>query len=133
MNDKLVIRGRLVVGSQGRRRRVGANQDSPSPVERVPRVARLMALAIHCDERVRSGALRDYAEIARLGHVSRARVSQIMNLLLLANDIQEQILLLPPIQRGRDPLKLADLQSIARLVDWSAQRKRWRNLLRDRR
>jgi len=38
---------------------------------------------------IRSGEVRDYAALARLGHVSRARISQIMNLLHLAPDIQE--------------------------------------------
>ena len=55
---------------------------------RVPRVARLMALALRFDELIRSGAVKNQAELARLGHVSRARVSQIMCLLLLAPDIQ---------------------------------------------
>jgi len=40
-------------------------------------------------------------EIARLGHLSRVRVTQIMNLLLLAPDIHEAILFLPRTQRGR--------------------------------
>jgi hypothetical protein len=49
---------------------------------------------------VRSGAVRDYAELARLGQVSRARTTQIMSLLHLAPDLQEQILFLPRIQKG---------------------------------
>ncbi len=52
-----------------------------------------MALAIKIDDMVRHGELRDYADVARLGHVTRARITQIMNLLNLAPDIQEQILL----------------------------------------
>ena len=31
------------------------------------------------------------ADLARLGHVTRARITQIMNLLMLAPDIQEAI------------------------------------------
>jgi len=45
----------------------------------VPRVSRLMALAIHMQELVDSGEVTDYAELARLAHVSRARITQIMN------------------------------------------------------
>src|SRR5262245_15082590 len=63
-----------------------------SPAERVPRISRLMALAIRFDELLRKGEVKDYAELARLGHVTRARVTQIMNLLNLAPDLQEQIL-----------------------------------------
>ncbi len=62
---------------------------------RVPRIARLMALALRFNQQIRDGTLRDYAQIARLGHVTRARVTQVMNLLLLAPDIIEAILHLP--------------------------------------
>ena len=105
----------------------------PSPLElppgRVPRVARLMALAIKLDGLVRRGVVHDYAALARLGHVSRARITQIMNLLLLAPDIQEQLLFLPETPRGRDPIHLRPLQPIALLPNWSEQRPRWRRLL----
>jgi hypothetical protein len=84
-----------------------------------------MALAIRLDQLVRTGVVADYATLARLGHVSRARVSQIMNLLLLAPDIQEQLLFLPPTQRGHDPLHLRQLQPLAALLDWRQQRRWW--------
>src|SRR5262245_25675991 len=99
------------------------------PPGRVPRVARLMALAIKLDGLVRGGVVRDYAALARLGHVSRARITQIMNLLLLAPDIQEELLFLPQTLRGRDPIQLRQLQALALLLDWNAQRPRWRRLL----
>src|SRR5712664_4225355 len=99
------------------------------PPGRVPRVARLMALAIKLDGLVRRGVVHDYATLARLGHVSRARITQIMNLLLLAPDIQEQLLFLPDSLRGRDPIHLRRLQRIALLPDWNEQRPRWRRLL----
>jgi len=57
----------------------------------VPRLARLMALAIRFERLVRRGEVEDFAEIASLGHVTRARVSKIVNLLNLAPDIQEEI------------------------------------------
>jgi regulator of RNase E activity RraA len=44
-------------------------------------------MAIHFDGLIRKGAVRDYADLARLGHVARARVTQIMNLLNQAPDI----------------------------------------------
>jgi hypothetical protein len=97
---------------------------------RVPRIARLLALAIRFDGLIRSGAVADYAELAELGHVSRARISQIMNLLLLASDIQEQILFLPRTRKGRDPIRLALLQPIALSPDWGRQRRLWKELQR---
>ena len=68
-----------------------------APAGRVPRLSRLMALAIRLEGLISTGQVRDYAELARLGHVSRARVTQIMNLLFLAPDIQESIVVLPKI------------------------------------
>ena len=73
---------------------------------RVPRVARLMALAIKFDQLLRSGQVASYAELARLGQVTPARVTQIMNLLCLAPDLQEALLFLPrvaqPVGRHRE-------------------------------
>jgi hypothetical protein len=84
-----------------------------------------MALAIHFQDLLRKAKAKDYAEIARLGHVTRARLTQIMNLLLLAPDIQEEVLFLPCTLHGRDALKIADLQPIACVPSWAAQRKLW--------
>lgn len=60
--------------------------------KRSPRVTRLMALAIKFQDMVDRGEARDYADLTRLGYVTRARLTQIMNLLLLALDIQAEIL-----------------------------------------
>jgi hypothetical protein len=115
---------------KGARKVLADGPTPPAPAEpgRVPRVARLMALALRFDGLVRGGAVRDYAELARLGHVTRARVSQIMNLLNLAPDLQEALLFLPRTERGRAPLILAQLQPIASTPDWKRQRRRWREL-----
>ena len=90
---------------------------------RVPRVARLMALAIRFARLIRDGVVADYSELARLGHVTRARVSQVMSLLNLAPDVQEQILFLPRVEHGRDPLVLCDLMPITAAPDWREQRR----------
>ena len=55
-----------------------AGQAPPVAAGRVPRIARLLALALRFDGLIRSGAVRDYAELARLGQVSRARITQII-------------------------------------------------------
>jgi hypothetical protein len=88
---------------------------------RVPRVARMMALAIRFDGLIRSGVVRDQAELARLGRVSRARVTQIMNLLNLAPDIQEALLFLPRIERGGEPVTERELRPVAAVEDWGRQ------------
>ncbi|MBP9032482.1 MAG: hypothetical protein KBG29_01225 [Pseudomonadales bacterium] len=102
------------------------------PAGRVPRVARLMALAIRFDDLIRSGALTDQADLARLGHVSRARVTQIMNLLHLAPAIQEEILFLPRVMCGSDPIRERQLRPIAATAEWRQQRRMWQKLRSDR-
>ncbi len=82
----------------------GAATPPPTvPPGRVPRVARLAALALRFEGLVRSGAVASYTELATLGHVTRARVSQVMNLLNVAPDVLEALLFLPRTQVGRAP------------------------------
>jgi hypothetical protein len=96
----------------------------------VPRIARLMALALRFEQLRRTGPIASYAELARLGQVTPARISQIMNLLCLAPDLQEALLFLPRVTRGRDPLHLRQLQPVAATLDWQKQRRLWRALCR---
>ena len=115
---------------RGNRKELRSDAESSTlPAGRVPRVARLMALALRLDELVRTGQVASYSALASLGQVTRARISQIVSLLHLAPDIQEAILFLPPTLRGRDALILADLMPIAACMDWRKQRRLWRRLL----
>ncbi len=95
------------------------------PAGRTPRVAKLMALAIRFDQLLSEGKVADQSELARLAHVSQPRMTQIMNLLHLAPDIQEAILHLAPVVDGRDPITERDLRPITRLRDWEKQRAMW--------
>lgn len=121
----LTVSSAFRVARRGRRKELVPEPAVAVPKGRVPRVSRLMALALRFEHLVRSGAVADYAELARLGHVTRARMSQITSLLHLAPDIQEALLFLSPVERGRDPIVLRDLLPIAATIDWRAQRKRW--------
>jgi hypothetical protein len=99
-----------------------SNQQSPdceAAAPSIPRIARLMALAIRFEGLVRDQTIRDYAELARLGRVTRARMTQIMKLVDLAPDIQEQILFLPPIHG----LNERNLRRIVSRIDWNEQRR----------
>jgi hypothetical protein len=108
------------------RRHEGGNGGRPAFVfdagsqPRVPRVTRLMALAIKFQDMVDQREVRDYADLARLGFVTRARLTQIMNLLLLAPDIQELLLLSPGATDERR------LRAITRLIEWEQQRRLFR-------
>ena len=122
----------LLEGTLPRRGRRGAAQAATVsvPSSRVPRIARLVALAWHIEEQVRLGRLASYAAAARLGHVSRARLSQILSLLNLAPDVQEQVLFLQRPIQGRQGPTLRQLLSVAAALDWHEQRRRWRKLRR---
>ena len=98
------------------------------PAGRVPRIARLMALALRFEQLLCEGKIRNYAELARLGHVSRARVSQIVGLLSLAPTIQEALLFLPRTTSGRDPIHLQQLLPVAAILDWRQQLVLWKAL-----
>lgn len=114
-------------GYGGRKRIIEGEMPEPAPVipGNVPRVSRLMALAIRLEKLVSDGAVRDYADLARLGQVSRARITQIMNLHHLAPDIQEAVLFLPNTVKGRDRLHERHLRPIAAIPDWNLQREMW--------
>jgi hypothetical protein len=94
---------------------------------RVPRISRLMALAIHLDRLLREGAVADISELARLAHVTQPRMTQIMNLNHLAPDIQEDLLILPRVTRARDQVFERTIRPITRKLNWRQQRRSWGN------
>ena len=95
---------------------------------RVPRASKLMALAIKFDRLLREGEVNDISELARLCHVSQPRMTQIMNLLHLAPDIQEDILFLPEVTKGRDPIHEHMLRPLTAILDWREQRQCWKTM-----
>ena len=103
-------------------------REGPKPTRprgRIPRVARLLALAHHFDELLKTGAVETQAEIAELAKLTPARVTQIMNLLGLAPEIQEEIFFLPPVTEGRPAITERHLRQVLKTVVWSEQRERW--------
>jgi hypothetical protein len=129
MSTELKVECDFHFAKRGKRKAIepGVAPTPPAP-GRVPRVAKLMALAIRLESLVRAGTVANYAAVARLGHVTNARVSQIMSLLNLAPDIQEALLFLPRTLRGRAPIILKDLLPIVTEPDWKRQRRRWAEL-----
>jgi hypothetical protein len=133
MNTPLTVECDIHIERRGRGARKELEPTRPPPLAptgRVPRVAKLMALAIRFDGLLHSGAVTSYAALARLGHVTIARVSQVMSLLYLAPDIQEAVLFLPRVERGRDSIILRDLLPVAAELDWRKQRSTWRQRMR---
>jgi hypothetical protein len=115
------------IGRYGRRG-VRSGPTPPRPPARTPRISKLMALAIHFDDMVTHHQLEDYATLARLGQLSRTRISQIINLARLAPDIQEEILFLPKTTKERDCLNTTVLGPLADEPDWERQRTMWMKL-----
>jgi hypothetical protein len=116
--------------SERGRRRI---EDKPSPSQlvppgRVPRVSRVMALALQFEGLLRSGAVSDTIELARLAKVTQPRITQVMNLLHLAPDIQEELLFLPLVTQGRDPINEKQLRLVCAKTDWRKQRHLWAQL-----
>ena len=113
---------------KSRRKKVlpGPAPERKEPAGRTPRVSKLMALAIRFDRLLYERKVADQSELARLARVTQPRMTQIMNLLHLAPDIQEELLHLPAVMTGRDPITERDLRSIVRCWDWAKQRAMWR-------
>jgi len=107
----------------GRQKEIREGRPPEVPRGCIPRVSRLRALAIRLDQLVGDGEVGSYSEIACLGKVTRARVTQIMSLLNLAPDIQEAILFLPRVEAGPDPISEHDLRPIAAVLEWQEQRR----------
>jgi len=119
--------------SRGRKVMKQGERPKRKPLGSVPRISRLMALALRLERLVKDGQVTDYADLARLAHVTRARITQIMNLLLLAPDIQEAILFLPCTNGSRALIAERHLRPIAAVPDWRKQRRMWEELLYDQR
>ena len=116
-------------GAKKRIVEAAAPSDEPKPaLERIPRISRYMALAIHFEDLIRQGVVTDYADLARLGHVTRARVTQVMNLRLLAPEIQEQLLFMKTTVAPVELIQLKWLQAVATDFNWEGQRKHWKSL-----
>jgi hypothetical protein len=122
----LVFTGRLFRVQRGRVKVF--TQDEPLPPKPEPkrplRVARMLALAHRMQAMIDSGEVDDQAALARRLGFSRARVTQLLDLLLLAPDIQEEILFIqvPP---GRDPVNEHGLREVVRAFLWVKQREIW--------
>ena len=103
--------------------RIAASRLQPSgddaAVRPIARITRLLALAIRFEGLLQEETVQDYAELARLGQVTRARMTQIMKLLDLAPDIQEQLLFLAPIPG----LNERNLRPVVSRIDWREQRR----------
>lgn len=135
---RVEFQARFSLGAKGRRRvreapveaappTAVASAPEPAPAvpastEPVPKITRLLVLGHHFERLVREAAVKDYAEIARLTGITRARVTQIVGLTLLAPEIQDALLILPQGSRVTE----RSLRPMIPRPDWRSQRSLWR-------
>ena len=89
----------------------------------LPRITRLIVLAIKFEGLLGEVEGLSYADLARLGGVSRSHLTHILNLLYLAPDLQERLLFLEPSPTGPDRFYEADLRRVSQLYEWQEQRR----------
>lgn len=123
LNVSVASRGRIAI----RPHDPNAEPPRPRPSSKLPRISRLMALAIRFNEMIRTGEASDMIELARLGHVTQPRMSQIMALNQLAPDIQEALLNLPAT-KGKPEIHEKRLRPIAAMLTWKEQRAAWKQI-----
>ncbi|MBP7569093.1 MAG: hypothetical protein KBA95_03425 [Acidobacteria bacterium] len=109
-------------GKRRVRREAAPRQTCPA------RVARLLAEAHDIEARVQAGVSRDYADVARRHGLTRARLTQAMNLLPLAPDIRTFALALR-LPRGREPVTERHLRQVHCSPVWAERRAVWRRPL----
>ena len=97
---------------------------------KIPKVIRLLALAHPIEGMIRAGDLKDWAEAARLIGVTRARTTQLGNLLLLAPEIQEEILNFLQIAPCKDTITERNIRSVVANAGWAQQRKFWKRIIK---
>ena len=123
-------RGQLVYDGVICRRRGDAKEVAFAPeVKRKEklrpfRVARMLALAHECEALITARVVADRAELAGVLGFTRARVTQLMDLTLLAPDIQEEILI-AEVEPGRDVVTERALRAVVRRSEWAEQRLVW--------
>lgn len=114
-----VVEGELHRVRRGRQKRFAA-VPSPGPLHRPARVAITLALAHKIRQAIQGGEIQDQAAAARKVGLTRARLSQILDLTNLSPDLQEEILFLEAID-GRELLSERELREVVRITTWADQ------------
>jgi hypothetical protein len=94
----------------------------PAPRARVARGAQMLAMAHQVERLVDAGEVSSYAHAARALGLTRARLTQVMNLLLLSPAMQERVL------AGEIGATERSLRRLVREPDWAAQDEHLRTL-----
>lgn len=121
---------RVISGSLYRERKQAVSfTTTPAPPPRAPtrrhaHVAKMLALAHHLAAAIERGLVADQAAVARKLGLTRARITQLLDLTLIAPDLQAQILALEAVD-GREPIRERQLRSVLAAGLWPQQRAVW--------
>jgi hypothetical protein len=121
--------GTRMAGEVAMPNRPGVRGIANAELSRVPRISKLLALAIKMSDLLREGKVEDFSAMAEVGHISKPRLSQILSLTNLSPEIQETLLFLPKTYRGRDSITEKLIRPIAAQVDWTTQKNLFRELM----
>ncbi|HEU4408244.1 MAG TPA: hypothetical protein VFS43_23480, partial [Polyangiaceae bacterium] len=124
----LCLQTPLSVVRRGRALAVVAEAPPALPTGRAARAAYALALAHAFEDRLARGLAGDLADLARQAGLSRARITQLMDLLLLAPELQEEVLFRVE-GPGERPLTERGLREVVHALDWEEQRRRYRALV----
>ena len=121
-----VVEGALHRIRRGRKKRF-ASAPTPAPGRRPSRIAVTLAFAHQIALAIARGEMKDQAEAARKYGLTRARFSQILDLIRLAPDLQEEILFLEAVG-VHQPLGDRALRPVLRHQLWADQRVTYRQV-----
>jgi hypothetical protein len=126
-NAERIVVPSALVRVRGRKARYAAEepQERVETVRRPAKAAQLLALAHHLREAIESGRLPDGASVARTLGFTRARISQILDLTLLAPDIQETVLALEAVDGAEPGVNERVLRCVVHAASWREQRERF--------
>jgi len=109
-------------------RRVLLREDVPDRKRGRPlRAARMLAMAHEIERLIAAGAFADRADAARKLGFTRARISQLLDLTLLAPDLQERLLTMETME-GADPITEHGLRMVVAHSLWQEQREAWASI-----
>ena len=129
MTGKLLVSGGTTVLElsvvREQSRRVLLREEVPERTRSRPlRVARMLAMAHEIERLIAEGAFADRADAARKLGFTRARISQLLDLTLLAPDLQERLLTMETTA-GADPISEHGLRAVVAKASWGEQRSAW--------
>ncbi|MCU0657350.1 MAG: hypothetical protein MUF64_19450 [Polyangiaceae bacterium] len=136
MTGKLLVSGGTTVLElpvvRQKSRRVLLREDAPERNRSRPlRVARMLAMAHEIERLIAEGAFTDRADAARKLGFTRARISQLLDLTLLAPDLQERLLMMETTA-GADPITEHKLRCVVAQASWQEQREAWASVMAKR-